>query len=71
MEVILLDDVKGLGERGSRVQVARGYARNFLLPRKLAVQAGKAGEVNRPAWRGYQHQQESQNRYQDSPGERH
>ena len=44
MEVILLEDVKGLGERGSRVQVARGFARNYLLPRRLAVQASKSGE---------------------------
>jgi large subunit ribosomal protein L9 len=37
MEVILLQEVKGLGEAGATVTVADGYARNFLLPRKLAL----------------------------------
>lgn len=37
MEIILLEDVGGLGERGTTVKVASGYARNFLLPRKLAI----------------------------------
>jgi len=45
MEVILLDDIKGLGERGSRVQVARGFARNYLIPKRLAVGATKSGEA--------------------------
>src|SRR5262245_37470543 len=36
MDVILLKDVEKLGLRGEVVSVARGYARNFLLPRKLA-----------------------------------
>jgi len=39
MKVILQEDVKGKGKRGELVNVADGYARNFLLPRKLAVQA--------------------------------
>ncbi len=43
MEVILLESIEGLGTRGDRVQVARGYARNFLLPRQLALQATGAG----------------------------
>jgi large subunit ribosomal protein L9 len=37
MELILLSDVEGLGEQGEVVKVAEGYARNFLLPRKLAA----------------------------------
>jgi large subunit ribosomal protein L9 len=37
MEVILRDHVENLGERGQVVKVADGYARNFLLPRKLAL----------------------------------
>ena len=37
MEVILKDDVVNLGNRGDLVKVADGYARNFLLPRKLAL----------------------------------
>ena len=39
MKVILTDDVKGLGHRGSIVTVADGYARNFLLPKELAFTA--------------------------------
>jgi large subunit ribosomal protein L9 len=43
MEVILLEEVEGLGRRGDKVNVARGYARNYLLPRKLALAATTAG----------------------------
>jgi large subunit ribosomal protein L9 len=39
MEVILKEDVVNLGSRGDVVKVADGYGRNFLLPRKLAMQA--------------------------------
>jgi len=39
MEVILLEDIGGLGKRGSAVRVADGYARNFLIPRKKAIEA--------------------------------
>ena len=39
MEVILREDVDKLGSRGQIVKVAAGYARNFLLPKKLAVEA--------------------------------
>jgi large subunit ribosomal protein L9 len=42
MQVILLKDVEKLGLRGDVVDVARGYARNFLLPRKLAENATPA-----------------------------
>ena len=42
MEVILLDDIEKLGLRGEVVNVARGYARNFLLPRRLAEAATPA-----------------------------
>jgi large subunit ribosomal protein L9 len=42
MEVILLTDVEKVGLRGEVVNVARGYARNFLLPRKLAQEATAA-----------------------------
>ncbi len=37
MKVILSQDVEALGEEGTTVQVANGYARNYLLPRKMAV----------------------------------
>src|SRR5712692_1543744 len=39
MEVILKEDVAKLGSRGDVVKVAKGYGRNFLLPRKLAIEA--------------------------------
>lgn len=41
MRVILLGDVKSLGRKGDVVDVAEGYAQNFLLPRKLAAEASK------------------------------
>ena len=39
MEVILKADVKGLGKKGEKVKASDGYARNFLFPRGLAVEA--------------------------------
>lgn len=39
MKVILLQDVKGQGKKGQLIDVSDGYARNFLLPRKLAQEA--------------------------------
>lgn len=44
MEVILRDDIDKLGSRGDLVKVADGYARNFLLPRRLAVPATEANK---------------------------
>jgi large subunit ribosomal protein L9 len=41
VKLVLLSDVKALGKRGEVVDVADGYARNFLLPRKLAGEADK------------------------------
>jgi len=45
MKVILLQDVKGQGKKGQLIDVSDGYARNFLLPRKLAQEA-TADNVN-------------------------
>lgn len=39
MEIILLEDIAGLGKRGNAVKVADGYARNYLIPRKMAIAA--------------------------------
>ncbi len=39
MKVILLQDVKGKGKKGQMIEISDGYARNFMLPRKLAVEA--------------------------------
>ena len=44
MEVILREDVEKLGQRGETVKVAPGYARNFLLPKQLAVRATGANK---------------------------
>ena len=45
MKVILLQDVKGSGKKGDLINAADGYARNFLLPKKLAMEA-TAGAIN-------------------------
>ncbi len=42
MKVILLADVKGQGKKGELINASDGYARNFLLPKKLAVEADSA-----------------------------
>ncbi len=44
MEVILREDVDNLGARGAMVKVADGFARNFLLPKKLAVPATESNK---------------------------
>jgi large subunit ribosomal protein L9 len=43
MDLILLDDVKDVGKRGERITVKDGYARNYLLPRNLALPATSRG----------------------------
>ena len=45
MEVILKEDVVKLGSRGDVVKVAEGYGRNFLLPRKLAIEANAGNKA--------------------------
>jgi len=49
VEIILLEDVEGLGEKGDVANVARGYARNYLLPKRLAevANAARIDEVRR------------------------
>src|SRR5689334_4582572 len=44
MEIILREDIDKLGQRGQVVKVAAGYARNFLLPRNLAVAANESNK---------------------------
>ena len=39
MKVILMQDVKGKGKKGQMIEVSDGYARNYMLPRKIAVEA--------------------------------
>ena len=54
MEVILREDIEKLGTRGTVVKVAPGYARNFLIPRRLAVAATESNKKivaqERDAW---------------------
>ena len=54
MEVILREEIESLGTRGEVVKVKQGYARNFLLPRRLAVPATDANkkivEQERQSW---------------------
>lgn len=45
MEVILKEDVVKLGSRGDVVKVTEGYGRNFLLPRKLAIEANEGNKA--------------------------
>jgi large subunit ribosomal protein L9 len=49
VEIILLEDVEGIGEKGDLANVSRGYARNYLLPKRLAEVAspGRLEEVRR------------------------
>ena len=48
MEIVLLEDVKALGKKGQVVKVNDGYARNFILPKKLGVEA-----TSKRGWSGY------------------
>ena len=41
MDIILLEDLEGLGAKGTLVHVKPGYARNYLLPRRMAIAAGE------------------------------
>jgi large subunit ribosomal protein L9 len=51
VKVILRDDVAGVGKRGDLVEVSAGYARNFLMPRKLALKATPGAEAQATAMR--------------------
>ncbi len=67
MQVILLNDVEKLGLRGDVVDVARGYARNFLLPRRLAQPAtpGLVAELRRRETRRARHEAASVDQARD------
>jgi len=59
MEVILLQDLNGVGVKGATVNVKPGYARNYLLPRRLAIGAGtRAGNLYQELERQSQVRQE-------------
>ena len=56
MKVILLEDVKALGKKGEIVNVNDGYARNFILPKKLGLEAtSKNLNDLRKFWRRHRH----------------
>jgi len=59
MEVILLENLAGVGAKGATVNVKPGYARNYLLPRRLAISSGtRAGNLYQELERQTQVQQE-------------
>lgn len=60
MKLVLYSDVKALGKRGDIVDVAAGYARNFLLPRKLAGEADKGALAQLDAQQKAHHRREAQ-----------
>jgi large subunit ribosomal protein L9 len=60
VKLVLYSDVKALGKRGDVVDVADGYARNFLLPRKLAGEADKGALAQLGAQRKAQQRREAQ-----------
>ena len=62
MKVILLQDVKGQGKKGQLIDVSDGYARNFLLPRKLAQEA-TADNIERSPIRTWSWTGKAQGRY--------
>ena len=65
MEVILLEHLEGVGQKGSTVNVKPGFARNYLLPRRLAILAGtKAGNLYQELER--QHDLQSQKRLEQA-----
>ena len=54
MKVILLQDVRGKGKKGQMLEVSDGYARNYMLPRKIAIEA-TADAVNTMRTVSYTH----------------
>lgn len=65
MEVILLEDVKSLGKKGEKVKVNDGYARNFILPKKLGVEAN-AKNLNDLKLQKANEEKLAQERYQEA-----
>ena len=60
MKLILISDVKSLGKKGDVVDVAEGYARNFLLPRKLATEADRGALAQVASQKKAQEKREAQ-----------
>lgn len=68
MKVILNADVKGLGKKGELHNVSDGYARNFLFPKNLAVEANQAAlnEFNQKSQSKAYHQEQERKKAQDA-----
>ena len=62
MRVVLRDDVENLGQEGDLVDVADGYARNFLVPKGLAIKATPGAQKQADAMRRNRDAQESRDR---------
>ncbi|HTU83547.1 MAG TPA: 50S ribosomal protein L9 [Candidatus Acidoferrales bacterium] len=60
MKIVLMSDVKSLGKKGEVVEVAEGYARNFLLPRRLATEADKGALAQLGSQKKAQEKREAQ-----------
>jgi len=60
LKLVLLSDVKSLGKKGEVVDVAEGYARNFLLPRKLATEADRGALAQLGAQKKAQEKRDAQ-----------
>jgi large subunit ribosomal protein L9 len=67
MKVILLQELKGRGGEGDVVEVARGFAVNYLLPRKIAIEATK-GNLKQLEQRSHNIQQREEQRLSDADG---
>lgn len=46
MKIILLQDVKSVGKKGDMVEISEGYARNYIIPKKLGVEANNVAKNN-------------------------
>lgn len=62
MKVLLCENVEGLGQLGQLVEVADGYARNYLLPRKLALPASRDAERRVAAEKKRRHERQEADR---------
>lgn len=60
MQIVLLEDVKSLGKKGAVVNVNDGYARNFILPKKLGVEATPANLAKLKQQKAYEAKVEAQ-----------
>lgn len=65
MDIILLQDVKALGKKGDIVKVNDGYARNYIIPKKIGIEANTQNLTNLSAQK-YRAQKEEEQRLEDA-----